>query len=132
MQQLVDHAVAWAAVNGLGMVVKDPNGLFTTTHLPMSLLPNYLPEKEFKQAKTLARLFNKLVDNVGRDAAWLREVLAPVVEHDEFTARLLQILETIEAEGGPRQALRLGIHRSDYMLHAPRDGKTAPHLLQVK
>ena len=36
---LLEHAVAWSATNGLGMVVKDDKGLFTSTHLPFSLLP---------------------------------------------------------------------------------------------
>lgn len=36
---LVEHAVAWASANGLGMVVNDDSGLFTSTHLPFSLLP---------------------------------------------------------------------------------------------
>lgn len=36
---LAEHAVAWASTNGLGMVVNDDNGLFTSTHLPFSLLP---------------------------------------------------------------------------------------------
>lgn len=36
---LVDHAVAWAAANGLGMVVNNVEGVFTSTHLPFSLLP---------------------------------------------------------------------------------------------
>lgn len=36
---LVDHAVAWATANGLGMMVNDENGLLTTTHAPFSLLP---------------------------------------------------------------------------------------------
>lgn len=50
---------------------------------------------------------------------------------DEFTSELVRIHETIEAEGGPRQPVCLAINRSDYMLHAPQDGVTAPHLLQV-
>lgn len=36
---LVEHAVAWAAANGLGMVVKSDEGLFTSSHLPFSLMP---------------------------------------------------------------------------------------------
>lgn len=36
---LIDHAVAWAAANGLGMVVNNVEGIFTSTHLPFSLLP---------------------------------------------------------------------------------------------
>ncbi len=44
---LVEHAVAWSATNGLGMVVNDDKGLFTSTHLPFSLLPYGEREREF-------------------------------------------------------------------------------------
>lgn len=50
---------------------------------------------------------------------------------DDFTSELVRIHETIESEGGPRQPVCLAINRSDYMLHVPEDGVTAPHLLQV-
>lgn len=36
---LVDHAVAWATANGMGMMVNDEGGLVTCTHVPFSLLP---------------------------------------------------------------------------------------------
>jgi hypothetical protein len=35
---------------------------------------------------------------------------------DAFTGRLLGILDAVTAEGGPRQPLTLGVHRSDYMV----------------
>lgn len=58
-------------------------------------------------------------------------VVCPVQAGDEFTSELVRIHETIEKEGGPRQPVCLAINRSDYMLHAPQDGVTKPHLLQV-
>lgn len=129
---LVEHAVAWAATNGLGMVVNEDTGLFTSTHLPFSLLPYALPADSYEQTKVLAPLFNTLVDKISRDGPWLKEVLADVLAGDEFTSELVRIHETIESEGGPRQPVCLAINRSDYMLHAPQDGVTNPHLLQVE
>eukprot|EP00752_Nemacystus_decipiens_P011437 g10157.t1 len=129
---LLDHAVAWSATNGLGMVVKDDNGLFTSTHLPFSLLPYALPEDSYEQAKVLAPLFNTLVDKISRDGPWLKDVLKDVLAGDDFTSELVRIHEIIESEGGPRQPVCLAINRSDYMLHVPEDGATAPHLLQVE
>jgi hypothetical protein len=41
-----------------------------------------------------------------------------VVAHDAFTRRLLEIAETIKAEGAA-QPLQLGIYRSDYMVKQP-------------
>ncbi|CAN0396631.1 unnamed protein product [Ectocarpus sp. 12 AP-2014] len=129
---LLEHAVAWSATNGLGMVVNDDKGLFTSTHLPFSLLPYALPADSYEQTKVLAPLFNTLVDRISRDGPWLKEVLKDVLAGDDFTSELVRIHETIEAEGGPRQPVCLAINRSDYMLHVPEDGVTAPHLLQVE
>ena len=53
-----------------------------------------------------------------------------VVAHDAFTRRLLEIAETIKAEGAA-QPLQLGIYRSDYMVHQPSEEAT-PRLLQVE
>lgn len=50
---------------------------------------------------------------------------------DSFTSGLMDIFNTIEAEGGTKQPLCVAINRSDYMLHDPDDGITSPHLLQV-
>lgn len=61
----------------------------------------------------------------------LAELLGVGQAGDDFTSELFRIHETIEAEGGPRQPVCLAINRSDYMLHVPEDGVTAPHLLQV-
>ncbi|CAN0033391.1 unnamed protein product, partial [Choristocarpus tenellus] len=128
---VVEHAVAWSSTQGLGMVVKDKDDLFTSTHLPFSLLPYTLPCGAFEQARKWTPLFNTLVDRVSRDGAWLKEVLTDVVVGDEFTAELMRIHDIIQAEGGPRQSVCLGINRSDYMLHAPKEEGITPHLLQV-
>lgn len=36
---LAEHAVAWASAHGMGVEVKDNSGLFTSSHIPFSLLP---------------------------------------------------------------------------------------------
>jgi len=46
---LTEHALGWASANGLSVGVVDPAGLFTTTHLPFSLMPNALPRSEFER-----------------------------------------------------------------------------------
>ena len=66
--------------------------------------------------------FNYLVHRVSLDFEFLMEHLLPVAETDEFQDRLLKILKHVKEEG-VRQPLCLGIHRSDYLLHAaPGDG----------
>jgi glutathione synthase len=97
----------------------------TTTYksAPISLLPNAYPKPAFDQAVALAPAFNKLVDAVSRDAHFLRETLGgSVASADPFTARLLQLYQEIYVNDATKvpaalSADRLGIHRSDYMLH---------------
>ena len=90
-------------------------------HAPFSLLPNAIPRTEFERAMRLAPLHSLLVDAVSCDRAWLAETLAPVLKSDAFTARLLELMQAC-----PEQRVRLGLHRSDYMVDGP-SGK----LLQV-
>lgn len=83
-------------------------------HAPFSLLPNVLPRAQFEAAQELAPRLNLLVDRVAADEEWLRCTLAPVLGSDPFTAKLAELWEA-----APPQATRLGLHRSDYMLHQP-------------
>lgn len=125
---LSDNAVGWSSANGLAVGVKNPEGLFTTTHLPFCLLPNAIPRPTFDYATRVAPLFNDLVDAISRDGAWLEEVLADVVEDDPFTAKLLEIFR--ESQRAPsKQELCLGIQRSDYMLDVGPDGA---NLMQIE
>jgi Eukaryotic glutathione synthase, ATP binding domain len=91
---LTEHALGWASAKGLAVGVNDPSGLFTTTHLPFSLLPNAIPRASFEKAKALAPLFNDLVDAISRDGPWLERVLSDVVRGDPFTAELLKVCVT--------------------------------------
>ena len=99
-------------------------------HAPCSLLPYPFPAPLFKQAIDLAKPFNSLVDRVARDVSWLTETVRTTVEHDPFTRRLLEILETVQAEG-ITQPLQLSINRSDYMIDQPTPTST-PRILQVE
>jgi glutathione synthetase len=100
----------------------------TTTYFegaPMSLLPNAYPQKAFAQAVEVAPAFNELVDRVSRDAVFLEETLGGGVSlMDPYTAKILKLYKEVYVtsnENVPaRTADRLGIHRSDYMLH--KDG----------
>eukprot|EP00934_Nitzschia_sp_Nitz4_P000509 Nitzschia sp. Nitz4//scaffold22_size323478//117302//118849//NITZ4_000521-RA/size323478-processed-gene-0.395-mRNA-1//1//CDS//3329542977//509//frame0 len=94
---------------------------------PMSLLPNAYPQQAFAQAQEVAPAFNELVDRVSRDAAFLQETLGGgVSDMDPYTAQLLKLYNQVyvdaPADRPALQADRLGIHRSDYMLHAKEPG----------
>ena len=93
----------------------------TFTHIPLSLLPSPVPKSEFTRARAAMPVFNKLIDAISRDSAWLLESLRDL---DPFTTRLVQIAQLCER---PRQPLALGVLRSDYLY----DEKTEA-LLQVE
>jgi len=70
---------------------------------------------------------------VAREPEWLYATLEVAARADEFTRRLMEVCKAAAADGGPKQALCLGIHRSDYMMHEPEG--TAPadvRFLQVE
>uniref|UniRef100_A0A7S2RJR4 Glutathione synthetase n=1 Tax=Rhizochromulina marina TaxID=1034831 RepID=A0A7S2RJR4_9STRA len=113
-EELATEAVSWASMNGLQMVHPHHDEAATFIHAPFSLLPNVYPRQEFERAKRLSPLYNLLVDRVACDSEWLDRTLAPVLEDDPFTARLVELWKST-----PHQTRRLGIHRSDYMLHGP-------------
>jgi len=114
-----------AAANGILLGADGP-----FSHAPCSLLPYAFPASLFSQAESLATPFNTLVDRVARDTDWLCKTVRSVVEHDEFTRRLLELCEEVVAEGVV-QPLQLGIYRSDYMVDQPTED-AAPRILQVE
>lgn len=123
MQQLADEAVAWATAHGLQMMdAKHPT---LCKAAPFSLLPTPLSREAFELGVSLAPAYNELVDKVSRDLDWVYKVLEGVLEHDEFTARLVKICRAVE-EQGVVQRTYLGINRSDYMFNKGEE------LLQVE
>jgi glutathione synthase len=128
-QELATEALAWASVNGFQMAQPDDphfsaeRGPVSYMHVPFSLLPNAVPKNEFERAVRLAPLLNLLVDAVASDQEWLMDTLQPVLEGDPFTARLASLMTS-----SPHQPVRLGLHRSDYMI----DDGASKQLLQVE
>lgn len=139
----VGAAVAYAACNGL-LMRGAPAGSANWVHCPFALQPMPFPRAEFERAVRLAPLFGRLVHRVASDAQWLHDALDATALGDPFTQRLLAISRAVHAEGDT-QPIRLGLFRSDYMLHGPglqaralgvgggNGGTTRPHsLLQVE
>jgi len=90
-------------------------------HAPFSLLPFPFPAAALDAALSLAAPFNLLVDAISRDVPWLIAALSATCESDAFTARLAGALAREAAVEAASEApvqcpLRLGLHRSDYML----------------
>ncbi|KAL7477295.1 hypothetical protein ACHAW6_003105 [Cyclotella cf. meneghiniana] len=136
LQDLVEYAVSFSAANGLQVqapLVDDgktgrPKKTYVTA--PISLLPQSYPAHLFAKGIDLARPLNELVDKISRDGEFLKETLKDVRTVDEYTGKLLDFYEEIylgERKGSDwgkhaRQADRLGILRSDYMLHQTAPG----------
>ena len=54
-------------------------------HAPLSVLPVPFPRASFEKAKAAMRIFNKLIDRVSRDGAYLKATLQAASEFDDFT-----------------------------------------------
>ncbi|KAJ0656629.1 putative glutathione synthase [Helianthus annuus] len=120
VQKLVHDALVWSSLHGL--VVGDRNversGLVPgvgMVHAPIALLPNSFPEAQWNQACELAPVFNELVDRVSLDGKFLQDTLSRTKKVDAFTSRLLDIHSRM-LQSGKKEDIRLGLHRSDYML----------------
>ena len=130
---LVEQAVHWATSNGLTMLAKGPDGktIVGIQHCPMTLAPYTVPQGAFAKIVSYAQPFNALVDRMSRDTEFLYGVLDGVAVTDEFTANLLRISRAVNfPEGGLRQKIALGFHRSDYMLNSGDGGPC--EMLQIE
>ncbi|KAM7272933.1 hypothetical protein ACFE04_027597 [Oxalis oulophora] len=131
IQKMVFDALVWSSLHGL--VVGDRNNQRSgklpgvgMTHAPIALLPVGFPESHWTQACELAPIFNELVDRVSLDGNFLQESLSRTKKVDPFTSRLLDIHSKM-LETNKKEEIRLGLHRSDYML----DEQTSS-LLQIE
>ena len=136
LASLVEYATSFSAANGLqvesspGAGGTSATGTRSYVTAPISLLPQAYPRDQFERATSLAGPFNVLVDRISRDGAFLKETHEDVRGVDAFTGKLLEMYEEIylgERRGDDwgrfaRSADRLGIQRSDYMLHDCGDG----------
>ena len=141
---LAVQANSYASANGIQVEKKDDTNTKTIFEgAPMSLLPNAYPKQAFEQAVSAAPVFNELVDKVSRDADFLEETLGGGVSSmDPYTAKILQLYKQVyvnESDGdndgdndAAKSADRLGILRSDYMLHRDDDAGSENSNYQLK
>ncbi|PSS24909.1 Glutathione synthetase [Actinidia chinensis var. chinensis] len=120
LQRMVYDALVWSSLHGL--VVGDRNVQRSgkvpgvgMVHAPFALLPMSFPESHWGQACELAPIFNELVDRVSLDGEFLQNSLSRTKKVDAFTSRLLDIHSKM-LENNKKEEIRLGLHRSDYML----------------
>jgi glutathione synthase len=123
LDTLATHANSYASANGIQVERRREDGSSYFECAPMSLLPNAYPKHAFQQAHDVAPAFNELVDRVSRDAEFLQVTLGGGVSSmDPYTGKLLKLYNQIYVDdtnpsSPAKLADRLGIHRSDYMLH---------------
>lgn len=87
-------------------------------HAPVTLLPTPLDESSYKRVAALTPLWNTLVDRLSRDEEFLLSHLEQSAKADPWLARLMEILKQLRSEGRAlTQPIRLGVLRSDYMIH---------------
>uniref|UniRef100_A0A671KJB3 Glutathione synthetase n=1 Tax=Sinocyclocheilus anshuiensis TaxID=1608454 RepID=A0A671KJB3_9TELE len=112
-----------ALLHGVLMRTKEtPNSPEVVSYAPFTLFPTPVPTALFHQALAVQTHFNRLVDRVSQNPAFLEETLASTIKVDNFTARLFNIYKQVQQEHRP-QSIVLGLNRSDYMLdHSPYGG----------
>ncbi|XP_073143404.1 glutathione synthetase, chloroplastic isoform X2 [Henckelia pumila] len=120
VEEMAYDALVWSSLRGL--LVGDRNSKRSGTvpgvglvHAPISLLPLPFPESCWKQACEVAPIFNVLIDRVSMDGKFLQDSLSRTKKVDAFTSRLLDIHATM-LDANKIEDIRLGLHRSDYML----------------
>ncbi|XP_047310495.1 glutathione synthetase, chloroplastic [Impatiens glandulifera] len=120
LQTMMYDALVWSSLHGLivGDRTVQKSGKVPgvgLVHAPFALLPMPFPEKHWIQACEVAPIFNELVDRVSLDGEFLQDTLSRTKKADEFTSRLLDIHSKM-LEINKKEDIRLGLHRSDYML----------------
>ncbi|XP_052302424.1 glutathione synthetase, chloroplastic [Populus trichocarpa] len=120
VQKMVYDALVWSSLHGL--VVGDRSVQRSgkvpgvgMVHAPFSLLPMTFPESHWKLACEVAPIFNELIDRVSLDGKFLQDALSRTKKVDAFTSRLIDMHSKM-LEINKSEEIRLGLHRSDYML----------------
>ncbi|KAJ2878371.1 Glutathione synthetase [Coemansia aciculifera] len=118
----VDEAVDWEATHGLLLRAPKLDGddwLATAlVPAPVALAPSPIPRSEFDKVVALQPVFNQLFDRVSRDHDFLTSALESLGSADEFTSRILAMYIRQRTLGVWKPGV-VGIHRSDYLIHAP-------------
>ncbi|KAJ2469983.1 Glutathione synthetase, partial [Coemansia sp. RSA 2320] len=128
LRAYVDDAVDWQAVHGLLLraprldgdgASERPDWLGSAlVPAPVALGPSPIPRSEFVKVVELQPILNQLLDRVSRDHDFLTSTLQSIGSADDFTARILAMYIRQRALGVLKPGV-VGIHRSDYLIHAP-------------
>jgi len=113
---LVEKAKDYALMHGICMRRKDQFDRDALHFAPFVLFPTSFPRDEFYKSVKLQQVLNELMHKVAHDDEFLTTSLQNTIKVDSFTKRLFDIYVKVKEQGGPTQALSLGMLRSDLML----------------
>lgn len=98
----------------------------TLIHAPVTVLPTSVHRGSYESVVALSDDWNQLVDHISRDRDFLREHLTGSAQADPWLQSLLDLEQRLHTEGlSCTQPVRLGIYRSDYMIHVDEDDSGA-------
>jgi hypothetical protein len=109
-ERLNKQISTWSGINGLLYA----DGQSKWTCAPVSPLPQRLKRSHYQYLTEIQLIWNKLIDKIARNRAFIKSELEVVAKVDPFTAKLLKIYDSIPAET-LENSYQLGIFRSDYM-----------------
>ena len=124
-ERVVGDAVAWCVAHGASYAAPVAAGeapSLSFTHAPFALFPFPFPRSEYERLVAMQPAFNRLVERVAQDAAWLEATLEQTAASDAFTRRLLELRRSQTSA----QTASLGLLRSDYMIDAGPGSGDAP------
>ena len=107
----ISEFVSYLYTKGLIYKLKDQG----VKHLPIALYPSPIPKGFFDKIFFYQIAFNKILNKLSNDQAYLEEVLTPIASKDNFVQKLLDISKKA-ASFEKKQKIKLGIFRNDYLL----------------
>jgi glutathione synthase len=84
-------------------------------HLPLALYPSPIPKNLFEKIFFYQIAFNKILNKLSNDQAYIEKILEPIAASNNFVQKLLEISKkSLQFE--KKQKIKLCVFRNDYLL----------------